>query len=298
MKKEKKTSAKVMDVLRTVLVVIVVAIAVFMLIFTLATRLVRSEKDDPNKDLFGYRLFVVTSGSMRATHFAEGDIIITKVVDPNTLNEGDVITFYDPTYNRDNTDNTDNKPDKDARVITHMIKRYERTEDNEHGFRTFGTTTGVEDNFVVPYSHILGEYQFKIPFGGHFLAFFRTLPGYICCILVPFLILLLSQGISFVRTIVLYRKEQNAIIAAERAKLNEEKAQAEQERAQAERDAQNMMAELEMLRQQLMKQNASIAEESTPSPEIAIEEPVSEEAVSEETVSEEITTEEKSSDEQ
>ena len=283
MKKEKKTSAKVMDVLRTVLVVIVVAIAVFMLIFTLATRLV----GDLDSDLLGYKMFIVKSDSMKNTHFAAGDIIISKKVDPTTLKEGDVITFYDPRVTAGKT------PDPNDRVITHMIKRPERTENNEPGYKTFGTTSGVEDGFTVPYSHIIGEYQFKIPFGGWFLAFFRTIPGYICCILVPFLILLLTQGISFVRTIVLYRKEQNAIIAAERAKLNEEKAQAEQERAQAERDAQNMMAELEMLRQQLMKQNASSAEESTPSPEIAIEEPVSEEAVSEE-----ITTEEKSSDEQ
>lgn len=273
-KEKKKSSSKVMDVLRTVLVVVVVTLAVLMLIFTLVTRIVG--KNDA--DIFGYQMFIVKSDSMAKTHFASGDIIISKKVDPTSLKEGDIITFWDPTVKGDS------KKDINERIITHMIKRPELTDNGERGFKTYGTTKGVEDSFVVPYSHIIGEYQFKIPYGGWFLQFFRTIPGYICCILVPFLILLLSQGISFVRTIVLYRKEQNAIIAEERAKLNEEKAQAEQE-------AQNMMAELEMLRRKLMEQGAGAAEVPE-MPFTVIEESASEEIIPDsEIVTEEIASE-------
>ena len=45
-----------------------------------------------NKSIFGYRLFIVATGSMADTIDA-GDIIITKSVTPNTLKVKDIITF-------------------------------------------------------------------------------------------------------------------------------------------------------------------------------------------------------------
>ena len=245
-----KKSAKVLDILRTVLVCIVIAAAVFMLVFTLVTVNTVNKED---ASLFGFKFFIVKSNSMKATDFAAGDIIISQVVDPKTLKEGDIITFYDP----DVVGATNRDPDKD-RVITHKIKRLEviinENGEREPGFKTFGTTTGAEDSFVVPYSHILGQYRFSIPMVGNLFAPENKTTTYIIFILIPFLCLILSQGISFVRTFLKFRKEQKAILAAERAQLDEERA-----RAMAEQ--QKMMEELLALKKKLAAQESAIAED-------------------------------------
>ena len=120
---------------------------------------------------------------------------------------GDVITFIsESSHNYGET-------------VTHRIRKVTTDKDGSIAFVTYGTTTDTDDEALA--TIVVGKYVGKLPNLGAFFLFLKTTPGYIVCILVPFLILLLSQGISFVRTIVRYRKEQNAIIAEERAKLIE-----------------------------------------------------------------------------
>ena len=63
--------------------------------------------------------------------------------------------------------------------------------------------------------------------------FLKTTPGYILCILLPFLLLILSQGLNCIRLFRQYKKEQMDEMKVEREKI-------EQERAESQR----MMAEL------------------------------------------------------
>lgn len=257
-----KASAKVLDILRTVFVIVVIAMAVIMLIFTLVSV---NTMDKEDIDIFGYKFFIVKSDSMKATDFAAGDIIISKIVDPRSLKDGDIITFYDPTV-------VGNPGSDGERVVTHKIRYKTTTEDGDHAFQTYGTTKDINDPFVVPYSHILGQYQFSLPKVGYLFAPENRVPVYIVFIFIPFMLLILSQGISFVRTFLKFRKEQKAIIAAERAKLDEERATALEEQRKAQEEQRRMMEELLALKKQLADQGGQ-AQATADAPEAEATQP-------------------------
>ena len=52
---------------------------------------------------------------------------------------------------------------------------------------------------------------------GSFFNFLKSTPGYIVCILLPFLILIVCEGINCVRLFRKYKSEQQAELQAERA---------------------------------------------------------------------------------
>ena len=102
---------------------------------------------------------------------------------------------------------------------------------------------------------VIGKYVGKVVGLGKFFAFLKTTPGYIICILVPFLLLIISQGINCIRLFRSYKKEQMAEIEEERKKL-------EQEREESNR----MMKEILELKAQLAAkdgQDQSSAEEGS-----------------------------------
>ena len=81
---------RAMAVIRNVIVGIVVVIAVSMMLFTIISVSTFNRND---RNLFGYKAFIVLSDSMSATDFAAGDLILVKEVDPATLQEGDIIAY-------------------------------------------------------------------------------------------------------------------------------------------------------------------------------------------------------------
>lgn len=220
---------KALQITKTVLVWLVVAIAVGMMIFTLISV---STFGQTERNLFGFKFFIVTSDSMSATDFDAGDIAISKNVDPTILKEGDIITFLSQ------------DPNSFGEVITHKIRRLTTDANGRPGFVTYGTTTDTDDTTVVTHEYIVGKYVGRIPKVGSFFQFLKTTPGYIVCILVPFLLLILSQGLNCVRLFRQYKKEQMDEMKAERAKIEEERA-----------ESQRMMAELLELRAQLAKKD-------------------------------------------
>lgn len=229
---------KALQITKTVLVWLVVAFAVGMMIFTLISV---NTFDQADRNIFGFKFFIVTSDSMSATDFDAGDIAISKNVDPKTLKEGDIITFLSQ------------GPDSFGEVITHKIRRLTTDTDGRAGFVTYGTTTDKDDETVVTYEYIVGQYVGRIPKVGSFFQFLKTTPGYIICILVPFLLLMLSQGLNCVRLFRQYRKEQMDEMKAERAKIEEERA-----------ESQRMMAELLELKAQLAKKDGEEKPSFTP----------------------------------
>lgn len=218
----------VLKTVKSILVWVIVILAVFMMIFTVISVTTFNRND---RDLFGYKAYIVNSDSMAATDFYAGDLILVKEVDPNTLEVGDIITFLSQ------------DPDSFGEVITHKIRAKTTDENGNAGFITYGTTTGVDDETVVTFLYILGKYEFHIPKLGAFFNFLKTPQGYIICIFVPFMLLILRQGISSVKMFRRYKGEQM------------EAMQAEKDRIEAER-AENakMMAELMALKAQLENQ--------------------------------------------
>ncbi len=179
---------KIWEIVTTVVTYTIMAIAVAMMLFTAVSV---SSFDRNDRDLFGYKFFIVRSDSMSATDFSAGDLVVIKEVDPATLEVGDIISFQSE------------DPGSLGETFTHKIRSFTTDDYGQRTFVTYGTTTGVDDAYPVSQSHILGQYKFNVPNMGTFFAFMKTTPGYICCIGIPFLLMLIIQGGSSVK----YAKE-------------------------------------------------------------------------------------------
>jgi signal peptidase I len=209
-----------------------VALAVFMMIFTIVSV---TTFDRADRNLFGYKTFIVLSDSMSKTDFNAGDIVFVKGVDASTLKEGDIIS-----YASQNSHNF-------GETVTHKIRRLTSDAEGNPGFVTYGTTTDTDDETVVTYPYVLGKYTGHLPKVGAFFQFLKTTPGYIVCILTPFLLLILLQGLNCIKLFRRYKQEQLDEMQAEREKIEAERLQ-----------SQKMMQELLALKQQLEEKENSI----------------------------------------
>lgn len=220
---------KPLQITKTVFLWLIVAIVLGMMIFTLISV---NTLDQNERNLFGLKFFIVQSDSMAATHFSAGDIAISKEVDVSTLKEGDIITFV--------SQNSHNY----GETVTHKIREVIKDVNGSIAFVTYGTTTNTDDEALA--TMIVGKYVGRIPKLGSFFLFLKTTPGYILCILIPFLLLILSQGFNCIRLFRQYKKEQMDEIKAERVKIEEERA-----------ESQRMRAELLELKAQLAKKDGA-----------------------------------------
>ena len=226
---------KALNIISTVLVWALVAATVGVMIFTLISV---NTFDQANRSIFGYKFFIVRSDSMSATDFDAGDIVFVKNVDPATLQVGDIIAFT--------SQNTNNFGD----TVTHKIREITNNAYGDPAFITYGTTTGVSDETPVTYPYVLGKYTGRIPNVGALFQFLKTTPGYILCIFVPFLLLILYQGFQCIRLFRRYKREQIAELDAERAKIEEER-----------RQSIEMMKELQAFKEQLTAKGQGVSEQ-------------------------------------
>ena len=224
---------KALSIIKNIFVWLMVALAVCMMVFTVVSV---NTFDRSDRSLFGFKAFIVLSDSMSKTDFDAGDLVLVKEVDPSTLKEGDIIS-----YTSQNTSNY-------GETVTHKIRKLTTDANGEPGFITYGTTTDTDDETVVTYPYVLGKYKTNIPKVGRFFMFLKTTPGYIMCILIPFLLLILIQGLNCIRLFRRYKLEQMAEMKEERAKIEEERA-----------ESQKMMAELLALKAQLAGQQTDTA---------------------------------------
>ena len=238
---------KVLNILKTILVWAVVLLAVFMMVFTVISVNTFNRND---RSIFGFKAYTVNSDSMAATDFNAGDLILVKEVDPSTLEAGDIITFM--------SQNTDSF----GQTITHKIRMVTVDAEGNPGFITYGTTTDHDDETIVTYPYVLGQYQSHITGLGSFFDFLKTTPGYFVCIFAPFMLIILYEGIRFLNLFRHYKKEQMDQMQEEKEKLEAEK----EENAR-------MLEELRALKAQLEAQQAQPQEEvKTETPEKTEEE--------------------------
>ncbi len=227
---------KTFEMIKKVFTIVVAVIAVLVMIFTIVSVTTFNRND---RKIFGFKIFIVLSDSMKATDFAAGDIVVVKSTDPMKLKEGDIISF------------SSQDPDKLNETVTHKIFGKTVDANGDYGFITYGTSNRTDDTTalgypydldktVVTFPYIYGKYIFHLPKLGLFFNFLKTTPGYIICILIPFLLLIGVQGLNSVKLFRRYRKEQMASMEEERAKLAEERQKSEE-----------MMAELLKLKAQM-----------------------------------------------
>lgn len=201
--------------------------------------------DRAERSLFGYKAFIVLSDSMSKTDFNAGDLVLVKEVDPSTLQEGDIIS-----YTSQNSSNY-------GEVVTHKIRKLTTDANGEPGFITYGTTTDTDDETIVTYEYVIGKYSKSIPKVGTFFQFLKSTPGYIVCILIPFLILILLEGIRCIRLFRKYKSEQQAELQAERDKIEADRA-----------EAQRMMQELLQMKAQMAANSGDAASGGEAKPQV------------------------------
>lgn len=199
---------KALSIIKTTFVWMMVLLAVTMMIFTVISCTTFNHND---RSLFGFKMYIVNSDSMSATDFNAGSLILVKEVDPSTLKEGDIITFMSQ------------DTDSFGETITHKIRKLTTDAEGNPGFVTYGTTTDIDDETVVTYPYLLGQYQSHVPGLGTFFNFLKTTPGYFVCIFTPFMLIILYEGVKFFNLFRRYKKEQMDEMQAERDKIEAER---------------------------------------------------------------------------
>lgn len=194
-KKALKITGNVLTVAVAILVVIMTVLTVFSMVFN----------RDGTASVFGVQAYVVQSDSM-TPEFAAGDVIFSEEVNPEELVAGDIITFI----SRDSASY--------GQTITHCIREV-TTHNGKLAFITYGIATGVDDGTPAAASDVLGRYAFRIAGLGSFFEFLKSVPGYIVCILLPFLVIIGLQVANIVSAVRAARAEKAAAAAAERSRV-------------------------------------------------------------------------------
>ena len=233
-------AGKIFSIILKVITWMIVAVTVFMMIFTIVS--VNTFDKQNGQGIFGYKFLTVLSDSMSKSgknadmdvHFSTEDIVIIKQMKDATKDgleykKGDIIAF-----------NTE----KEGKMVTvtHMIHSVITDEETNKviGYKTFGTNTGAIDEGMVEPVNVIGKYVGKLPKAALFFADLKTVPGYIVCILIPFLLLIGYNGLNCIMLFRKYKREQMEEMNAEKEKL------------EAERDeALKMMKELQALKDQM-----------------------------------------------
>ena len=221
---------KVLRIIKNIFTGLMVVLAIVMMLFTMVSIIFNST----DKSILGYKAYIVLSDSMSKTDFDAGDLIIVKEVDSSTLQEGDIIAYI--------SQNSESY----GEVITHKIRSLTNNNNNEPGFITYGTTTDTNDSTVVTYPYVLGKYSFHIPKLGTFFNYLKTTPGYITCILIPFLTLIIIEIINSIHLFNKYKLEQRKEIEKEKRAIEKQK-----------QETMAMLKQLQDLKEQLNKSNTN-----------------------------------------
>ena len=210
-----------------------------MMIFTIV---MVATVDKADRTFLGRRFYIVQSDSMSMSennkemdvHFKAGDIIFSKSVkDVTAIEKGSIISFIST------------NSDSYGQTLTHMVREAKtNSEGTLIGYVTFGTNTGANDAELVTPDRILGQYAGKLSGVGSFFAFVKTTPGYLLCILSPFVLLILYNAVNIFRNAKAYKAEQKAKNDAERADIDAKLKENEE-----------MLRKLEALKQELEEKN-------------------------------------------
>ncbi len=123
---------------------IVLVLVVVIIIGSVTLQIKHYLHPESTPDLFGYKSYVILSGSMRESIQIQ-DVVIVKVVEEEELEEGDIISFRE-----------------DDSIVTHRIVRIEH-EDGIKKYITKGDYNNTEDKGIITFSDIEGKVVGIIP---------------------------------------------------------------------------------------------------------------------------------------
>lgn len=162
------TSKKFFKVLEQIIFYAVIIALILMIIFVIQNR---SSTEAPS--IFGYRLYIVQSGSMEPT-LGVGSLIAVKEMQAKDIEVNDVISY---------------KPNGET-VVTHRVVGIENTEEGLM-FKTRGDANNADDPNLLSGSNIIGKQTFSIPYLGRILGFVKTRVGLILVTIIPVTLIIL-----------------------------------------------------------------------------------------------------------
>ncbi len=159
-------------------------VGVALLVYVLDIK-IRAAKGDYSSPTFN--AYVVLTGSM-LPEIQVYDVVVTKKVDPSSLEVGDVITFASADTRFLNT------------IITHrIIKKEYDNKTKSYSFQTQGDNNNVADSALVPQNNIYGKVILKIPKLGYLQEFLASDGGWIIVILIPCLTVVSYDVVKLVK---------------------------------------------------------------------------------------------------
>ncbi len=223
------------------LFILAVAILVPILLVNLSIMFQANTNKDKIPSVFGYKPFIVLSGSME-TDIRVGDLIITKKVDPTTLKIGDVIAFRDP-------ENT---------VTTHRIIE-EVTCQTGVCFITKGDNNSSQDQQLVELDDVEGIYIARIPAVGNMLKSLSEPATIIIVVLAITVVFAVAFMLSNKKNM---SQEQLEFLEYKRKKEQEEKDKENEEFMEFKR--QKALKEKEELEKKATSKKKEVSDKETP----------------------------------
>ena len=195
----------------------------------------------------GFSPLVVESDSM-APVFYKGDLIFIKKCDPNTLEEGDIVTFHTIINNS-------------YALNTHRIIEIGTYDAGVREFTTKGDNNDISDMQRIVDSDIVGRYVGKLPKFGNVMDFLSSTVGFLVVIVIPMLLFFIYQ----IYHLITVSMKLKRAVAEEEAEMAKEKAEASEdgERAKMMAEAEAALAEAKRLKEEAAAELAKAKESST-----------------------------------
>lgn len=187
-----------MQKIKKAISIIVILILLPILLISIAILVDYYTHPDEVPSFFGWKPFIVLSGSME-TQISAGDIVVVKEIDTKELKKGDIIAFKDGNI-----------------VITHRIDEVSEI-DGKTQYITKGDNNSTQDiGYVLP-EQVEGVFKFKIARLGNIAMFIQTPLGMIVCLSIPIIIIILLQTADS-------KKEKEELVAKlnKQSKMEEE----------------------------------------------------------------------------
>lgn len=153
-------------------VMCVILLPILIMNITLIVRSVTNPDEVPS--VGGMFPLIVLTDSMYP-EIQGGDLIFCHTEEPEQIQVGDIIAFFDPAGNG-------------VSIVTHSV--VEITEvDGQTAWITRGIANNADDALPVPADKLVGVYQTRLAGVGHVVMFMQTTAGLIVCVVCPILLL-------------------------------------------------------------------------------------------------------------
>lgn len=178
---EQSKRAKLPDKILTIAGAIICAILIPLLIANciLLAKSHMNENQIPN--LAGMTPLMILTDSM-FPEIEAGDMVICQTTNPDKIQKGDVIAYYDPAGSGKS-------------VVTHRVEEVVKTKKDGISWITKGDANNISDSEPVPEANLVGIYQYRLKGLGNVAMFMQTTKGLLICVVAPLLIWIVYDGI-------------------------------------------------------------------------------------------------------